>query len=806
MPITKYIMVRTLEKISVTCYHCGDRCPEKGSIKLDTKVFCCNGCKMVYELLEERSMCTYYNLETSPGNKIKETANTDFAYLDNTDIVRSLLNFQDDNVSGITLYIPSIHCSSCIWLLENLHNIHPGISACTIQFQRKELNVQFDATITLRQLVELLVSIGYAPLLTLNGKEVTKKTVSKTIYYKLGIAGFCFGNIMMLSLPEYLSVFGDLTLEMRQAFSYLSLALALPVFFYSASDYFSSAWQAIKNKVINIDLPVALGLIAAFTQSVVEIIQGAGNGYLDSLSGLVFFLLIGKWYQQKTYESLSFDRDYKSYFPLAAYKMNGKEGSYIPLQELEPGDVILLRNQDLIPADCYLIQGDAKIDYSFVTGESIPIAKKSGEQLFAGGRQKGASIQVQIIRPVSESYLTQLWNKDATKKNIYSINDFTNAVGKYFTVAVLLLSVGTYLWWLEKDASVALYSAVSVLIIFCPCTLALAIPFCFGNAMNILGRNHCYLKNPQTIEKLGGNEVIVFDKTGTLTSAGSASEVVFEGVLTQEEMRAIKALVQHSSHPLSRMIDDHLNDLNTIAPESFTEILSEGILGTVNGMDIRIGAAAFTGLPEEKRPKIDTGTRVYVNINGNMKGYYRCKNIYREQMHDVLSVLKPTYQLNLLSGDTDAEKGHLGKYFESFRMQFRQSPEDKRKYIEFLSANQKVIMIGDGLNDAGALQQSNCGISIAETSGNFSPASDVIINANVFYKIPTFLKYATTCKKTVYWSLAVSLTYNLIGLFFAMQGMLKPIVAAILMPLSSVSIVLFVTAMSTFWAKKYRLI
>lgn len=799
-------MAHILEKTVVTCYHCGDRCSDGVSIRLDSKYFCCNGCKMVYELLEERSMCTYYNLEANPGNKINKTDNTDFAYLDNEEIASSLLNFQDDTVSGITLYISSIHCSSCIWLLENLHNIHPGVITSTIQFQHKELNVQFDKNITVRQLADLLASIGYAPLITLNGKEVTKQSVNKIIYYKLGIAGFCFGNIMMLSLPEYLSVFGDLTLQMQQMFSYLSLLLALPVFFYCASGYFSSAWQAIKNKVINIDLPIALGLVAAFTQSAVEIIQGIGNGYLDSLSGLVFFLLIGKWYQQKTYESLSFDRDYKSYFPLAAYKMNGETGSYVPLNKLQAGDIILLRNQDLIPADCYLVEGDARIDYSFVTGESIPVAKKNGEQLFAGGRQKGASIQVQIIRPVSESYLTQLWNKDATKKNVYGITEFTNAVGKFFTVAVLLMSIGTYLWWLEKDASVALYSAVSVLIIFCPCTLALAIPFCFGNAMNILGRNHCYLKNPQTIEKLAGNKVIVFDKTGTLTSSGGDLEVEFEGTLTQEEMLAIKSLVQHSSHPLSRMIDNYLNDLNTQSSQSFTEILSQGIHGTVNEMNVRIGTSAFTGLSEDKRPQVDIGTRVYVNINGNIKGYYRCKNIYRKQLHDVLSALKPVYQLNLLSGDTDAEKGYLGKYFESFRMQFRQSPEDKRKYIEFLSASQKVIMVGDGLNDAGALQQSNCGISIIETSGNFSPASDVILDAAVFDKIPAFLKYANACRNTVYWSLAVSLTYNIIGLFFAMQGMLQPIVAAILMPLSSVSIVVFVTAMSTFWAKKYRLI
>lgn len=797
-------MVSTLKETAITCYHCGEDCQGK-SFHLENKFFCCKGCQLVYELLEERSMCTYYALESQPGNTVNENTNTDFAYLDNTEIASSLLNFQDGTTSGITFYIPSIHCSSCIWLLENLHSIHKGIISADIQFQRKELNIQFNADITLRQVATLLASIGYAPLITMEGKEMTNHTVERSIYYKLGIAGFCFGNIMMLSLPEYLSFLQDDNGDLKLLFSWLSLALALPVFFYSASGYFTSAWQAAKNRVINIDLPIALGLTAAFAQSAYEIINGTGNGYLDSLSGLVFFLLIGKWYQQKTYESLSFDRDYKSYFPLAASKVTEKGTVYVPLQDLKVHDVILLRNQDLIPADAILIEGSAHIDYSFVTGESTPVARALGEQLFAGGRQKGAAIKVKIVRPVSESYLTQLWNKDQTKDTRYGITEFTNTVGKYFTIVVLLLSAATYLWWMNTDTSTALYAAVSVLIIFCPCTLALAIPFCFGHAMNVLGRNGFYLKNPQTIEKLAGNEIIVFDKTGTLTSSAS-SEVIFEGTLTAEEEQAIKSLVQNSAHPLSRMIDNHLKDQTQVAVDVFTEITSQGISGEVGGITIHVGAAAFTGVPEDKRPVDGSGTRSYVNINGVIKGYYRCRHIYRPQLKEVLTALKPNYQLNVLSGDTDAEKGFLSTYFESFRMQFQQSPESKRSYIEWLSADHKVIMIGDGLNDAGALQQSTCGISMTETSGSFSPASDVILDAAAFQKLPFFLKYANACTKTVYWSLTVSLLYNIIGLFFAMQGYLKPLVAAILMPVSSVSIVLFVTAMSSFWAKRYKLI
>ena len=798
-------MAYTLEETALICYHCGESC-RSNSFHLDNKFFCCNGCQLVYELLEEKSMCTYYKLEQQPGNRVKEDAHMDFTYLDNEEIAASLLNFQDGTVSGITFYIPSVHCSSCIWLLENLHNVHSGIVHADIQFQRKELNVQFDPNrITLRKLTELLASIGYAPLITLEGKEVNKHTYNKGLYYKLGIAGFCFGNIMMLSLPEYLSVFDSNTTELKQLFIWLSLVLSMPVFFYSASGYFISAWRAMKNKTINIDFPIALGLTAAFVQSATEIINDSGSGYLDSLCGLVFFLLIGKWYQQKTYDALSFDRDYTSYFPLAACKVTvGDATSYVPLHQLQPQDIIILRNQDLIPADSVLIEGEGKIDYSFVTGESIPVYKKVGEQLFAGGRQAGAAIKVRITRPVSESYLTQLWNKDQKKASRYGITDFTNAVGKYFTIVVLILSVGTYLWWMNKDSAVALYAAVSVLIIFCPCTLALAIPFCFGHAMNVLGSNGFYLKNPQTIEKLSGNEVIIFDKTGTITLSTSG-EVEFKGSLTKEEEEGIRSLVNNSLHPLSRIINNHLQASKVDVMQSFEEITAKGLVGSVGCMVIAIGTVAFAGLPEEKKPKGDLTSRVYVNINGIVKGYYRCRSTYRPKLEDVLNALKPDYELNLLSGDTDGDKGFLGKYFKSFCMHFQQSPVEKQNYVQWLATQQKVIMIGDGLNDAGALRQSTCGISITETSGSFSPASDVILDAAAFEKLPMFLKYANACTKTVYWSLAISLLYNLIGLYFAIQGHLKPLIAAILMPASSVSIVLFVTAMSSFWAKRFNL-
>ncbi|TAH23883.1 MAG: heavy metal translocating P-type ATPase [Cytophagales bacterium] len=597
---------------------------------------------------------------------------------------------------------------------------------------------------------------------------------------------------MMLSLPDYLSVVDEFNGDIKILFGILSFILALPVFFYSASDYFISAYTSIKTKVINIDLPIALGLTAAFWQSIYELLVGGGIGYMDSLTGLIFFLLVGKWYQGRTYESISFDRDFKSYFPLAACKINEQKEEYVALKDLAINDVLLIRNEEIIPSDSILIDGKATIDYSFVTGESKPITKNKGELLFAGGRQKGASITIKLTKTVSESYLTQLWNKDDSKQTINGLENFTNKVGKYFTIAVLIISALTCLYWFWKDTTVAIHAAISVLIIFCPCTLALAIPFGFGRAMNALGKNGLFLKNTQVIEKLASNKAIVFDKTGTLTKTG-LSQIHLEANLNEQEKIWIKSIAQHSTHPLSQSISNYFSSIaNTLDVEEYSETLSKGLEGSIEGHVVKLGSASFIGLNDQDSTD-DQLTKVYISIDNSLKGYFQFENLYRNDLDNVLHQLSSDYDLHLLSGDNDSEKKYLKKYFQAKNMHFWQSPIEKLEYVKQLGKQEKVLMIGDGLNDAGALIHSHCGISITEKKSSFSPASDAILDAEAFDRLPDFINFSKKCLNRVYWSIAVSMVYNLTGLYFAVQGNLKPLVAALLMPMSSVSVVLFVT-------------
>ncbi|NOZ45503.1 MAG: HAD-IC family P-type ATPase [Chlorobi bacterium] len=782
--------------MSVACYHCGEDCG-KHPVMWDEKPFCCEGCKTVYDILKENKLYTYYEMDNAPGIKVNEVNyGNKYAYLDNSEIIHSLLDFTEGEYSRITFFIPSIHCSSCIWLLENLHRFKNGIVHSNVNFVKKEVYITFKQDeISLRKLVELLVSISYVPQITLDSaKRKDKKSSSKQLIYKLGIAGFAFGNIMLLSFPEYFSGKYLIESHYRVFFSWLNLILALPVVFYSSSDYFSSAFKNLFHGIVNIDLPVSIGIITIFLRSSYEIISQTGAGYMDSLTGLVFFLLIGKWYQNKTYQALSFNRDYKSYFPIAVTRLNNNNEESIPLDKINTGDILIVRNKELIPADSTLVKGQGNIDYSFVTGESTPVEKSTGESILAGGRQIGSLIQLKVNKKVEQSYLTQLWNQDVTStKTMKSITTFIDKVSKYFTIIIILIATITGVYWLFINPGMAMNAFTSVLIIACPCALALTIPFTFGSTMRVFGKNEFYIRKTDVIEKLTKIDTIVFDKTGTITQTGKVN-IHFEGEkLTNEEIKLIKSVTRHSSHPLSNNLFNYLPGNDFFEVTRFEEIPARGIKAKINGSEIKIGSEEFVS--NKKNNSSQLSTNVFISINNNTKGFFKIENKYRKNLNVLVSKLRTVFSVHLLSGDNEAEREKLLPIFkDKGKIHFNQSPTDKLKYVNKLKEfGKKVLMIGDGLNDAGALNVSDVGISIADDVYHFTPASDAILKGEKFGDLYQFIKFTKSSLSIVYISLGISFLYNFVGIFFAVQGYLTPIVSAILMPLSSVSVVAFVT-------------
>ena len=791
-------------QLNTICYHCGDPVEDSAYILEDHR-FCCLGCQTVYQILNDNNMASYYKYNTHPG-KSQKGQKEDLSYLDEPNIIAKLVDYQDNEQAIITFYVPAIHCSSCIWLLEHLYKLNPGVKTSQVDFMKKQASITFKKDeISLRELVDLLHKIGYDPKITLQDVVKEGKKINQSgLIAKITVAGFCFGNSMMISFPEYFGM-GEFERQYSNFFNYMNLAFGLPVLLYSASDYFKSAWLSIKQKRLNLDVPLALGIFVLFFRSAFEIISQTGPGFMDTLCSLVFFILIGKYVQQRTYYHISFERDYRSYFPVAVTVLD--EGTAKPTQiaDLQVGDRILVRNNEIIPADAILLNGNASVDFSFVTGESKPVEKVLGEVVYAGGRQMGEAIELEVVKAVSQSYLTKLWNNDSLKQYEKKFETFVGFISKYFTIGLLMIAIAACVFWIVGgNADKAWGAFTAVLIIACPCALALSSPFTLSAALSIFDKNKLYIKNTAAIEQMAAIETVVFDKTGTISSP-TASSMYFEGTLNPMERNLLASLCRNSNHPLSREIIKWLGDVQMLNIEEYEEVVGRGQSGKYQDYSIQIGSASYVNTA-----KVDLeGSVVYVKINDTLKGYFTLEQSWRTGLSEVINELKAEhYDLHLISGDNERRADALRMIFPSnAKLLFNQTPAAKlEKITEWQLQGKKVCMLGDGLNDAGALRKADLGIAVSDDINNFSPGCDAILDGEAFHKLPKFFDFSKDAVKVIKMSFIISLLYNVVGISFAVQGTMSPLFAAILMPISTVTIISFTSLMTRGYAKRRKLI
>ncbi len=778
------------------CYHCGLPCG-RTVVESGGRFFCCNGCLTVHEL------------PSQPGIRGGEPVGAErWKFLDEPSVRDRLIDFTDGRMSRVTFQVPSIHCVACVWLLENLFQLNEAVGKSRVNFARREVTVDFRSeSMRLSELAALMTSLGYEPSLKLSALEkerpdgVTRRQVLKT-----GVAGFAFGNIMLFSLPVYLGLDSMSGPGLHLLFGVLSLILAFPVLVFSAEDYWKSAWLSIRQRQMTLDVPIAMGLAALYGQSVWEVLSRTGEGYLDSLAGLVFFLLCGRWYQTKTYARMAFDRDYRSFFPLAVTRRTGAGGEEsVAVSSLRVGDRLVLRHGDLVPADATLVQGGGLVDYSFVTGESEPLERREGDLLYAGGRQVGGMIETETVKPVSQSYLASLWEHQAFKKEGRSeLRRLTDRFSRWFTLVVVAIAVAAALGWsfLGGDPGRGLRSFVAVLIVACPCALALAAPFALGTAQRWMARSQVFLRSADVLERIAYLDTLVFDKTGTLTEPGVRPPVFRGNALSEEEERQLAALVRQSSHPLSRALGRACRlGSRRLEVVHFEELPGRGVKGVVDGDSWVLGSAVCLeeeGLPVSRLDGLVESV-VHVGKNGVYRGVFTFPSRLRGDMDGVLEELGRQYDLALLSGDHAAEEEQFRRLFgSSADLRFEQTPVDKLAAIEGLQRRGKrVAMIGDGLNDAGALRQSDVGMAVVQEVGRFSPASDVILAGSNVARIGQILSASRQTMRIVAFCLGVSVFYNAVGVTIAAAGWMSPVICAVVMPLSSVTVVLLASGLTT---------
>ena len=689
------------------CVHCSTVC-DLGAVQEGGRDFCCLGCSRVYDLLHDLGLHAYYELQdTRTASPVGDFADDRYTVLEQEGIGARLLDHRQGDICRITFRIPAIHCASCVWLLESLYSLCDGIGRIEVDILRKEARVDFDASVmSLAEVARQFERFGYPPEVSLQAASSTaEKPRVDRLLLKVGIAGFAFGNTMLFHFPAYLGL--DLKTDaLGTLFGTASLLLSLPVMLFSASDFWRNSWRAIRYGRVSIDVPIALGLMALFAQSLVDLATRAGPGYLDSLCGLVFFLLLGKWYQRRTADALTFDRDYRSYFPLMARREQAGVEQPVMVTDLQPGDRIRVRRGELIPADSILVRGEGSIDYSFVTGESDPQRQGNGDMLYAGGRQMGTALTMDVVKPVSQSYLTSLWNDAAFESKPSRLSSMTDAASRIFTPVVLALALGTLLFHWSADPRAALVSAVAVLIVACPCALALSVPFAFGQALRILGRNRMYIRATHSAETLARVGYLFFDKTGTLTRSG-LQEAEYTGLkLDAGQGAMIHALADQSTHPLCRrIVASTPSQADTPVVSDFEEVPGMGVRGVMAGQEVRLGSKAWLGQGgvEGSLSVPDRSGSVYVAIGGKGVGVYHVQAHLRPGIEKVMSSLLPRYEIGILTGDhASGAKVLEGLLPAGHLVLASQTPQDKLDAVKALQDDSRIVaMLGDGLNDVG---------------------------------------------------------------------------------------------------------
>lgn len=805
LPVTD----RAAAPARVACRHCATPCapdPAGG------EAFCCAGCRTVFALLREHGLHGFYRLDAAAGRRVAPAGRYD--YLNEPGVRNRLVDFTSERLERVTFAVPAIHCVACVWLLEQLFRFRPGLGESRVDFARREVTVGYDPAQTgPGDVAALLASLGYPPELRLSALDGRRGSAApRRLWLQVGVAGFAFGNTMLFALAEYFGLDAVSAPAFRPMFGLLGLLLAVPVVVFSAEDYWRAAWRSVRDHRLAIEVPIAAGLAAIFLWSLAALVRGAPETYFDSLSGLVFFLLCGRVFQRKTFDRLTFDRDYRDFFPLAACRVTDDGEERVALSRLRVGDRLRLRHGELIPADARLTAGEALVDYSFVTGEAEPVRRSAGETLHAGGRQTGGLIEADITRPPSQSYLTSLWNHDAFRKARDETHDtLTNRYSVRFTWTILALAAGAGLFWSVQEPARALPAVVGILIVACPCALALAAPFTLGAAVRVLGRAGVFLRNGGVVESLARIDTVVFDKTGTLTLA-TPRRIGFDGpALNDPERGAVLALAVQSTHPAARAVARHLQaeSISTRTEAAgFREHTGRGIEIEVHGCLWRLGSKAWLdSLGITSPPTISNHAAVHVACGDKHRGVFLITPELRPEVSGLVRRLAGAYRLALLSGDHAGDRARFAPLFgDNGDLHFAQSPHDKLGFIHTRQeAGARVMMVGDGLNDAGALRQSEVGVAVVEEIGAFSPASDVILAAGDVPRLADVLAFARGAVRVVRLSFLLSALYNVVGLSFAATGRLSPVICAVLMPLSTVTVVAFAVGAVRWTAARHGL-
>jgi Cu+-exporting ATPase len=802
------------------CYHCHNPIPKNiivsSTVDNEQRYFCCTGCQTVSELISAMGKDYFYNLRGSSNlDPIVSYKGEEAENLDSELTYTEFVTGKDINHSEVYINVTNIHCSACVWLNEKVLSETKGIQKVRINFSTGRAHIVWDdSVLKLSQIFSIIQSIGYIPKLYAPWKkEKANNNYATDLLTRMVVAAFSFGSIMAFTVSLYAGYFSGIDSGFKRLFHFYSWLLATPVYIYSGVPFFRGAYYGLKNKTLNMDFLLTLGISLAYFYSVYVTLSDKGEVYFDSICTIFLFILIGKYLEavSRNIANRKINSLLSKLPELCTVIEDGLEKK-VSASQVKREDLIIVKAGERLSVDGILETEQAHVDESFLTGESKPVTKMKGERVFAGSLSISSGIYLRVLNSSQNSTLSVLQRmiEDALLEKP-SIQRKTDKIATKFISVVLFTSSASFVGWMlySSNFEFSLISAISVLIVACPCALGLAIPstLVINNIIN--SEKGIILKNLDIIEPLSKLDTLIFDKTGTLTEGTLkvTEESVKHSTLTKNLIYAIE---KKSIHPIAKSIvtafdetDDSFNKQIEFQVVEINEVQGSGIIGMIKhkNTDYRIclGNLNFiakqTKSPEQvlesAKENDKSGTYIHVSINNDYMGFLLLNDTPRFGVkEEIIKLKKIVRDIQLLSGDEISNVKRISDELGIEKFQGELKPDEKLNFLTTLQAENKIVaMVGDGINDAGILAKSNVGISLELASDISIDKADIILMKNDLKGVRLAIGYAKLTSRTIKQNIGISLLYNSIMLPLAAFGLMQPVYCALFMTLSSLTVV-----------------
>ena len=799
----------------IPCYHCGLPVPEDVDLPVSvggtSRAMCCIGCQAVAQSIVDNGLEDYYRSRDAMPESPREAVPAildQLALFDHAEFQKSFVKELGENEREASLLLEGITCAACIWLNEKHVGRLPGVTAVDINYATRRARVRWDESrIKLSDILGAIAAIGYRayPYDAAKSEAISRKE-RRDALWRLWVAGFGMMQVMMYAYPVYIAD-GDMTADIESLMRWASLLLTLPVIFYSSAPFFRNAWRDLKFRRVGMDVPVALGVGAAFAASCWATLVQGGEVYFDSVAMFVFFLLGGRYLEMTARQkAVSVTEALAKLLPSFAQKMPDFPVDRSTVQcvaaDLLQGDVVLIRPGEIIPADGRVLEGASSANESLLTGESRPVSKRIGDPVTAGAVNADSPLVVQIEQ-VGEgtrlSAIIQLMERAAAEKP--RIVEMADRIASYFVATLLFVAIVVAIGWYLVDPTKALWITVSVLVVTCPCALSLATPIALTVAAGALAKDGLLLTRGHAIETLARATHFVFDKTGTLTTGQMhLMDVAPTGALSRDDCLAIAAALEHASeHPLALAVRHAAEGVDLpLAGHAHSEP-GQGVEAMVAGRRWRIGrpdyvlALSAGVLPPVAVDWLDGGDTVVVlgDETGCVAAFRIGDEVRPESAELISSLIAAGKHVVLLSGDAPSVANRVAEQLGIFDVRAGVTPQGKHDCVKQLQAEGAVVaMVGDGVNDAPVLAQAQVSIAMGGGAQLARTQSDFVLLSENLDHLRTGLARADLTLKIIRQNLWWSFAYNFVALPLAIAGFVTPWIAGIGMSASSLLVVL----------------